>query len=301
LLQLIESQHIDKEKWNLLAQQTKVSFQNFSLFLDTLAEHWCAIILDDYRGGIAIPYTVRLGVKGIFAPPMTAPFSWIGEKPDNFAEINLILRKKFQRSYYTHYDSLFYNNQTKIYQRINYTSDYKISYSTRKNVHKFERTGLKIQKVNVEQILEFVVSELHTKMNVLTPHFVARLRIFLSNYEHNYCYGIFDTDTNRLHAGMILLESHNEITSIHCATDAFGRKNRMMYALTHKAILLAMEKRKDFNFGGSSIDSIRYFNHRFGAEDNFYYCWEWDNSPFWFHLLLKLRNWKIFLRKKINY
>jgi len=292
LIQIIESEHVDKKKWNELARKSNVSFQNFSLFLDTIPENWCAVVWDDYRGGIAIPYTVRMGIKGMFNPPMTSPLSWLGEKPDNFAEINLILQKKFKRSNLTTYEQLFPNSQQLLYQRINYTPDYKITKgNTRRSIYKFEHSDLIIQKMEIERVLAFIVSELRLKMPVLTHKFVDNLQKFLYECGNQcHCFGVKNVKTETLHAGLILIESDSEITDLYSATDIFGRKNHTMYALIFHAISLAMGKKKDFNFGGSTIDSIRYFNHRFGAKDAFYYSWKWERSPWWFRIMMLLKN-----------
>jgi len=298
LLKIIESNNIDRKKWNLLAEQSKVSFQNFSLFLDTLSENWCAIILDNYRGGIAIPYTVRLGIKGVFSPPLTSPLSWLGEKPDNFAEINLMLRNYFKRAYFTSYEQLLPDGEKRIYQRIKYQNDYEVSYSTRRNLSKFKRKNLTIQEIEVSQSLSFVFSTLGNKVDVGSQKFTRQLTSFFRSYPQCYCYGIKNETQDILHACVILVESSTEITSLYCASDTFGKKNKMMYALIHRGIQLSISKKKDFNFGGSSIESIRAFNLRFGSEDNFYYCWKWENSPWWFRFILKLRNLKQVLNKK---
>ncbi|MEZ4890098.1 MAG: hypothetical protein R2779_05925 [Crocinitomicaceae bacterium] len=52
-----------------------------------------------------MPYTIRLGVKGLFTPNFIRSLSWLGDLPNDFNDVEIKLKNEFKRANY-HIDQL---------------------------------------------------------------------------------------------------------------------------------------------------------------------------------------------------
>lgn len=289
-IQLIERKYIDIDRWDELVRTTGAAVYNQRYYLDSLSENWCAVIWGDYAGAMAVPYSIRLGVKGIFTPNFIRALDWIGEKPGNLMEIEMLLKQHFKRANFNTGQQLFSGCEERIYQVIETEDAVSIGSQTKRGIKKFEKTGLFIEKMEVEDVLPVIVSELRAKVKDLNNNDFKRFEKLLLHYDRNQCscYGIRGSS---VHAAIILIEWNNEILYIKGGVDEFGKQNGLMHALMFDRIKDAFKNGKIFSFEGSFIPSVRQFNLGFGAKDKAYYSWKWDHSPWWFRLLLKMKQW----------
>lgn len=289
-IRLIDSKEIDAKRWDELVQKTGATVYNHRHYLDSLSENWLAVIWGDYDGAIAIPYSIRLGIKGIFTPNFIRALDWMGQKPGNMVEVEKILKQHFKRADFNVNQQLFSDCEERIYQNIASEDLISLGSQTKRGIKKFEKTALSIEKMKVEDVFPLVVSELRSKVKDLNDNDFQRFEKLLFDYDRNQCtcYGI---RSENLHAAIILIEWDAEVLYIKGGVDEFGKQNGLMHALMFDAIQRAFKKGKSFSFEGSFVSSVRQFNLGFGAADKVYYNWEWDNSPWWFRLLLKLKKY----------
>ena len=84
-MELISKNNIDRKRWDQLVESTPgATVYNRSLFLDALAEDWCVVIIGEYQAGMAIPFTRRMGVKGIYTPNFIRSLNWLGSPLGDF-------------------------------------------------------------------------------------------------------------------------------------------------------------------------------------------------------------------------
>lgn len=287
-LQLIDKDTLDYDKWDALLKKTTASVYNQRYYLDALAENWCAIVLGDYQGGMAIPYSVRVGVKGIFTPNFIRSLDWMGEKPIDFNELEVLLKKRFKRGNFNTNELLFSHSSEQVYQTIGTENELQVGSQTKRSIKKFEKTGLLIEPVSIEEALPIVVSELKAKVKSLTSIDFQRFEQLLLKYDRRQCF-CFGIRGEQLHAAIILIEWNGEVLHIKSGVDEFGKQNGLMHALMYNVIRESISNGKQFSFEGSFVPSVRQFNLGFGATDRVYYNWKWDNSPWWFNMLLKLK------------
>lgn len=287
-VKIIERKAIDQERWDELVRRTEASVYNQVHYLDALSENWCAVISGDYCGALAVPYSVRLGVKGIFTPNFIRALDWMGEKPDDFSRVEALLKKHFKRADFNTNQQLFSTSRELVYQYFDTIDDLELGSQTRRSIKKFEKTGLPIEKMEMEAVLPLVVSELREKVKSLKDVDFKRFENLLLHYDRTSCtcYGV---KGETIHAGIILIEWNNEVLYIKGGVDGFGKQNGLMHALMHDAIKRALSNGRKFSFEGSFVPTVRQFNTGFGAKDKTYYSWKWDNAPWWFRFLLKIR------------
>jgi hypothetical protein len=287
-LQLIHRTEIDVARWDTLVQQSQASVYNQIFYLDTLSENWYAIVLNDYQGAMAVPYTVRLGIKGIFTPNFIRSLDWMGKKPIDFFQVELLLKKEFSRCDLNTGQQLFSQSKELTYQHFDSEDEISLGSQTKRGIKKFEKTALVIEKINISEALPLIVSELRGKVKSLTESNFKQFETLLLNYDEQrcHCYGIRG---EAIHAAIILIEWNNEVLYIKGGVDEFGKQNGLMHALMADSIRNAFKNGSKFSFEGSFVSSVRQFNLGFGAKDKLYYSWKWDNSPWWFKLLLKFK------------
>lgn len=288
-LQIVERANINEEKWNQLLQRSSASVYNQLYYLDSLSEHWCALIYDDYKGAIALPYTIRLGVKGLFTPNFIRSLSWLGDLPNDFNDVEIKLKNEFKRANY-HIDQLLFKEiSERVFQLIKSSEQIKIGSQTKRALKKFEKSGMIIQQVEISRGIDLIVKELQNKVKNLREIDFVRFKQLLLHYNLSTisCWTAQKNDS--IHASLILIEWNNEVLYIKGGVDEIGKKEGAMHGLMHQVIQTTLKHNKIFSFEGSTIESVRQFNCGFGAADSVYYMVKWDNSPWWFKLLNKLR------------
>ncbi|MEY3237827.1 MAG: hypothetical protein RI883_1928, partial [Bacteroidota bacterium] len=68
-MKIIQREHIDTKKWDaLVSSSSDNAVFSLSTYLDAVAENWCVLTDDEYSKGIALPFTVRIGIKVIYTP-----------------------------------------------------------------------------------------------------------------------------------------------------------------------------------------------------------------------------------------
>lgn len=288
VLKLIHRREIDENRWNMLVSQPEISVYNQLYYLDVLAENWCAVVLDDYRGAIAVPYTIRAGVKGIFTPNFIRALDWMGEEPVDFLKVESLLKKEFKRGDFNTTQQLFSSGTELVYQCFDSEDEFSLGSQTKRGIKKFEKTDLVIEKIEISEAIPLVFSELREKVKSLNEIDFRRFETLLINYgrELCYCYGVRG---EVIHAAIILIKWKNEVLYIKGGVDEFGKQNGLMHALMVDSIRNTFKDGYKFSFEGSFVPSVRQFNLGFGAKDKIYYSWKWDNSPWWFKFLLKLK------------
>lgn len=65
---LISAERLDKGAWDDFVTQHKATIFSTSTYLDATADNWSVYWKKDENWGVALPFTVRLGVKTLYQP-----------------------------------------------------------------------------------------------------------------------------------------------------------------------------------------------------------------------------------------
>jgi hypothetical protein len=142
--------------------------------------------------------------------------------------------------------------------------------------------------------LKLVVEELGKKVEMWNTTAVDKFSALIDALiQHNYFYFIEIKHNNKTAGGLIIMQLENRHVYLKGVCTPEVKKLGGMYAAMDKAISHAMEKNAIFDFGGSRIEGVARFNHNLGGENQFYTYTSWNEHPFWFKTLKKIRNtWK---------
>jgi hypothetical protein len=154
--------------------------------------------------------------------------------------------------------------------------------SFRRNVNKAVHSGLIVKAGPGPSVFAgFIQKCLNEKLTNLRKNFYAiQLKIINTTIQNNTgkIQGAYSHTGELLAAGWFV-EAAGRYTLLVSASTPAGKKQLAMYLLVDHAIREKAETGLIFDFEGSNIPGIAYFNSGFGAKESFYYAAIRNNLP----------------------
>ncbi|MDX1351284.1 MAG: hypothetical protein R3279_13595, partial [Putridiphycobacter sp.] len=236
----------------------------------------------------------KAGLKQYIQPIFTREFKVIG-KGQTVVDVMEILKTSFK---YLNLrldvkDSLN-NPKVRTHQFINLGTDYRANYSTnakrlikRANIH-FQYRRLN----NLDVFIDLIKDTLMTKIDEFNTANIEKLSTLMQVAQaekKGKAIGIFDLEGHFVGAGFFF-QHQNTVTYLKGTAIESAKKNGAMYGLIDSALQLFENEFEIFDFGGSDIDNVANFYHKFGALDRTYYHYIINNLPLWYRILKNV--WK---------
>ena len=290
-MRFVQRPNIDCAKWdNLVQQSKKACIYEQSYFLDATCEYWCVFVDENYTKGIAIPFTNKMKQKIVYTPNFVRYLDFLGE----YTEKDIVLfwnaiKEEFKTGKLAISSSFAIQDTTpKVYQTINFTEEYKYNSLTKRMLKKFESSDL-ILSSNCDffSLLEFVSKELSTRLTDLSKKDFAIFNHLISEIKTKKqltYFAVINTD-NQIVAGAFFSEFNNRVTYIKGISAKEFRNDGVMYALLNEGIEFAKKRNCLFDFGGSTIPSIRQFFTHMGGKDAEYTYLNWGTPPYYYRLI----------------
>jgi hypothetical protein len=289
-LKIIEREHINTTKWNaLVTAQLRHSIFSHSYYLDEVAENWCIITDTDYSCGIAIPYTIRLGVKCFTTPIFVRYLEWFGNQ-DNWGLAANLIENFFSGGSLQVHKNLTNYQQERYFQIVE--GDRKLSSQAKRMLAKAKDYKIEVAKESDNlSILEIIKSELPAKISTLNGKNIEILKQLVLNLDQkNFVKSFVIKSESKIVAGVILIEFNGVLLYLKGASFSDFKKNGAMYALMDFAIAYAQQNNLIFDFGGSSAEGVRRFNLNLGGIDIQYGVYQSEKTPIWFKGLKRIKN-----------
>lgn len=293
-MKLLDQKNIDRKRWeDLVLRNEDATIYNQSIFLDELAENWMLLVNDEYTIGLPIPYTIRLGVKGVYTPNFIRTIDWVGLNNANqqqiISEAQSILKQNFKLVHLKMIKPSFDGMSTDlIFQEVQGVLS--MNSQAKRSIKKFLKSDLTIQNVQIEQVLTVVSEELTEKVKDLNENDINRFEALLTSYPTEKLWVLGVLENNEVVGGLVFIKWKNTFHYVKGGARKSAKDQGAMYAMMESAINYAFDQNLKVDFGGSNVAGVRQFNTAFGGTDIHYSEWKWDNSPFWFKLLKKLKN-----------
>jgi hypothetical protein len=296
-LKFIHCSVLDKGKWNhLIDCDLSASIFNSSFYLDAVCESWYVFTDEEFTVGVVVCETIKLGVR-IAYPPFYHMYSDLVGDSSNFNkfEFEEALLKKFSKGiYHCSLDFNFSNlisKGEKLYQFID--KEYSISSLLKRKIKAFNSSTdfeLKITK-DYNTVLSIIYKELSVKLEFFESKEADRLTKLVEELKKKEQLIVVEIIVNNeIVGGLLGMIFHERIIYLKGAAIKKYTDLGAMYVLMDYLIKYSLENHLKFDFGGSSVEGVRFFNKRFGSEENQYYIYSWNNSPIWFKLLSKFRS-----------
>ncbi len=289
-VKIVERADLDVQKWDELVVRTEnAAFFSCSFYLDAVAENWCALVDEDYRVGIALPYTIRAKQRILYTPIFISYVEVLGDFDptmnlkqhiiSHFKTIEIEIKQPILGTPQAVFTTQFLQDSPSRKGQVN------------RMLNKAKRFELEIfESTNWEPVFAFIDSELAGKFSGMTPISLERLKIAYRSAAHKKMIRVFEIrKEEKLLGGIICLESKDQLLYSKGAALESAKENGGMYAAIDAAIQCSVLANIQFDFGGSRVEGVRRFNTSFGGTDVDYFAYRIDNSPRWFRGLREIK------------
>lgn len=279
MIRFITGNQIDKQKWDalILKSQFPTIFAGYD-FLSFASHKWGALIEDDYKTVLPLPYHKKWGISYIYTPPFISRLGVFSEKPIEEPQINDFFNaipKQFKLV------ELIFNPTNQLENPIYHTSfslkldqpyldiQKKYSENTKRNI----KTALKHQleithDLSLDSIIQLFQENRGKKIkNGIPEHHYQVLRQLVNHAENEgkiEYYGVLDQNSTLL-AGAVFLADVDRFWFWFSGRDNHYSDKRAMFYLIDQFIQHHSNSSYLLDFNGSNNPDIARFYAGFGA------------------------------------
>ena len=301
ILQIIPSNQIDKAKWdNCIANNSNGLIYATTAFLDAMAIHWEGCIINDYEAIFPLCIKQKFGIQYLYTPPFIQQLGFIGNnelvsekviaaifEKVKYGSVNLNFSNtnfNTMQQYKVHNNYVIDLNQN--YQQIkaNYKKsiDYSLSKALKQNLRyttdlTFETAVENYQKHNQQVLQHVTLTDYKNLEKVLT----------LLQQEEKIIVRKVVNDTNETLSIAILLKDNKRYYYLTDYTNNEGRQAEANYFLYDKLLEELAENHMLFDFEGSDLPGVKSFYEKFGAVNQPYFYWHFNQLPFFLKWIKK--------------
>ena len=300
---------IDKTKWDACINVSPSNLPYaYSWYLDTIADHWDALVGEDYKYVFPLIYNKKLGFKrqlyqpafaqqlGIFSSfEITADISkaFLSSIPKSFVYIDICLN---EGNAFKPFDSFIYYRKTNFIASLNKPYEQIVNGYTdnhQRNIRKSKNKNLRIENsVQIQEVIDIYQANQGSKvgLNVNDYARIKQLIQVLLDKDKGFIKNVYDAQNN-LNLSMFFIKEKNRIINIFGSGNDIGRKNKAMYFAIDQVFQEYANQDYIFDFEGSSISGVAYFFKGFGPEKKFYPQIVSNQLPNWMNMIRATKNW----------
>lgn len=288
---------LNDEKWNAcIASSSNGLIYAYSFYLDAMTDNWDALLLDDYKAVMPLPWRKKWGITYLYYPFLTAQLGVFGNgiTKEIFAAFLTAVPKHFKLwNFSLNHKNLFNVEGYSIYERSNfvlslnapYTALYKgYRENVRRNVKKTITYGCRaVTDVSIDKIIALANAHTRSSQEKDLLNF-KNLFLFLKEKGWAKSYGVF-SDRNELLASAAFLFSNKRAYYILVGNHPNGRTLGASHALIDAFIKDHAEQDLLLDFEGSDVRNLQFFYSSFGAHEEKYAAIKLDRLPWWIRLV----------------
>ena len=294
-IQYLTHQQVDKIKWDRCIERADNGLiYAYSIYLDTMANQWDALVLNDYEAVMPLTWNKKYGIRYLYQPFLTAQLGVFGKAiseeqlnsfiqaiPLSFKFIDISLNSgnvsgipsgcSADRSNYVlkldkSYEDLYKNYRENI----------------QRNIKKAIQLGCIIQKdFEAEKVIELAVQQMKSQGQETSDNIerFRKLYQYLHDRKMATTYGI--SLNNKLLASCIFFFSHNRAYYILVGNSPNGKTIGASHTLIDAFIKDYAGENILLDFEGSDIPSLAFFYSSFGAQHETYPAIKINRLPFY--------------------
>lgn len=291
-MKLIQRTEIDTRRWDQkIAQSGVENVFLYSWYLDAVCPNWAALVTENYNTLLPVPYTTKLGVKQFIQAPFTREYDIVGAE-FGWNDALAFLAGKFKSIHFRNEQKgILKGGKKRMHQWINLTEDFQQSYSTNaKRILKKKSAFQLVAATNPVILLNLFKEHVAPKIeSISAADLVALEQLMKNSLKNRQGELLLVLDGNETVAGGFFLSDKKRITYLKGAATDAAKKEGAMYFLIDQAMRRYEGNYATFDFGGSDIEAVAGFYHKFGAADRIYYDYVSNDLPFWFKTLKKIK------------
>jgi hypothetical protein len=275
---------IDKVKWDTCIDTASNGLiYGYSFYLDTMAKHWDALVLNDYDAVMPLTWNKKYGISYLYQPPFSASLGIFGNHI-SASTVNEFLKSvpvKFRYwDIYLNHGNYFQLTDFNLYQRMNFILPLNSSYENiyagyrkniQRNIKKCEQLHCIIKKdVAIDDIISLSNEQSKAFSKLGNDEFerVKKIYTLLFHTKKAHTYGIYNKDI--LLASAAFFFSHGRAYYILVGNHPDGKTIGASHALIDAFIKDHAGQNLMLDFEGSDISSLAFFYSSFGATEEKY-------------------------------
>jgi hypothetical protein len=290
-------QDIDKKKWDAcITNAANGLIYAESMYLDQMAGIWDAIVLDDYKAVMPLPWRKKMGIKYLYQPAffqqggifstvvlsneIVRIFLDIASSHFKFGEITL--------NYANNFGEL--QNNIIIKKRNNFVIQLQTKYNQQsydqyliKRIRRAEKWEMDYKKsIDYSKIIRLYKKWYAHKIGGFKPkdyqHFETLCDMMHKN-KKVICREIHDASGKELLAAVLLLKNKNRLYNMISVVSESGKKMLANYFLFDQIIREFSGNDLLLDLEGSDVKGIAYFYEKFSTENQIYPFIKWNRLP----------------------
>ena len=301
-IKYLQHKEIDKTKWDAcITNAPNGLIYPYSFYLDSLAKHWDALVLNDYEVVMPLTWNKKYGFYYLYQPAFTASLGVFGNK------IEESLVKKFMDAIPLKFRlieiSLNHANNFPgvvpgYYPRSNYILHLKKTYDEisrsyrdnhKRNVSKAMQLGCNVNKeISIDGIMKLHEEQLKNVDGTKPEDYLNFKKLYelLKAQGQAKTYAIIDPK-NKVLASALFFFSHNRAYYIMVGNHPDGKTIGASHALIDAFIKDHAHQNLILDFEGSDIRNLAFFYEGFGATREIYPGIKINKLPWYIRLLKK--------------
>ena len=300
----LENNLIDKIKWDETIQQSKLAKAYvYSWYLDAVFPNWSALVNEDYTYVFPLTINSQYKIPYFFTPIFAMQFGVF-----SIEEVSVEIEELFWNAVSTlskaidislHPGSSYIPKNTQVLQKqcqiIDLTKTYldisnNYNSNLKRNLTKATKLNLRVcTSENIQDVVSMFKNGRGNKLEELKEIHYSNLHKLIQNGLNSNHVKIYECYEDReiIAAGFFSF-CNNRIIYHKGGANHKGRKYGAMHLIIDQIIKQYASTGMIFDFGGSSIDSVRKFNLNFTREEYLYPVYK--KSNFLLNLARKIKN-----------
>jgi hypothetical protein len=300
-IKYLSRNEIDDGKWNAcIANATNGLIYGYTFYLDAMALHWDALVLDDYKAVMPLTWNKKWGIHYLYQPFLTAQLGLFGNNITGitFKGFLTAIPAKFSYwDFYFNHGNVFTIEEFDTYLRMNLVLPLQKTYeeisahyreNIKRNVKKAFKSGCLVKNdITIEQVIELAKDQMktHTKPDEQAFDRFSKLYNLLHAKQEAITYGVF-SNKNELLASSVFFFSNKRAYYILVGNHPNGKTLGASHTLIDAFIKDHAGKDLLLDFEGSDMHSLAFFYSSFGAVEEKYSAIRLNKLP-WYVKWLK--------------
>lgn len=299
LIQIIPAAQIDRIKWDRCVRESNHGLiYSFTDYLNSMAENWHGLVIDDYTAVMALPWKTKLGIRYGYMPAFMQQSGIIGDIGD------IDLTKVFDAIHgflsfadiHFNYANTSFQNILPVITRTNLVIDLTQDFNSIRSAYKNDLRE-NIKKAEILQ-LDYTPADIEAAVSSYHLHYSKRIPHIQKNDYRNFlqlcrlleakgqCLArSVSAKDGILLATAIFLKDEKRIYNIMNTTLPQGRDMEANHFLLDRVISEFAGQPLLFDFEGSELPGVQAFYKKFGGVNQPYFHYHYNGLPWPLRLL----------------
>jgi hypothetical protein len=284
---------LDEVKWNnCIDRADNGLIYGYSFYLDKMASHWDALVLNDYEVVMPLPWRQKWSIAYLYQPFLTAQLGVFGKQlsPDIIIEFLSAVPRKFRYwDFPLNYQNVRASPEFPLYQRMNFVLPLNKRYeelytgyreNIKRNIKKSNKYGsCVVREIPLDNIIN--LTKMQAK-DVRDDDYTAFALLYqeLKQKGRAKTYGVVSKAGDLL-ASAAFLFSHGRAYYLLVGNHPNGRTLGASHALIDAFIRDHAGQNFLLDFEGSDFRNLAFFYSSFGAKEERYAAIRLNRLPWW--------------------